>query len=116
MNPNSSPSDIAANMPNASLMYSTYTPMFGNVMFQIMPSQTGQVNLSNGTLPNPPSLEGLVYMQQIQSQANPVNTTGGAMTGQNNVTGAITTKDGTGNIRVAISGGGQNANATTGGF
>lgn len=115
MQPMNSPSELAQNMPNASLMYQTYTPTFGNIMFQITPSQTGQVNLANGNIPYT-SLEAMVYMQQMQSQTNQVNQTGGAMTGQNNVTGAITTKDGTGNIRVAISGGGNNANQISGGF
>jgi hypothetical protein len=115
MQPMNSPSELAQNMPNNSLMYQTYTPTFGNIMFQIAPSQTGQVNLSNGTVPYV-SLESMVYMQQMQAQTNQVNTQGRAVTGQNNVTGAITTKDGTGNIRVAISGGGQNANQITGGF
>jgi len=115
MPPMNSPSQIAMNMPNASLMYSTYTPTFGNLMFQIAPSQTGEVNLSNGTIPSV-SLESLIYMQQVQSQTNQVNSTGAAVTGQNNVQGAITSTDGTGNLRVAISGGGNNSTAITGGF
>lgn len=115
MPPMDSPSDLAMNMPNASLMYSTYTPTFGNLMFQIAPSQTGTVNLSNGVIPYT-SLEALVYQQQIQAQTNQVNTTGSAVTGQNNVTGAITTQDGTGNIRVAISGGGTSSSAITGNY
>jgi len=115
MPPMSSPSDLAQNMPNASLMYQTLTPIFGNIAFAIAPSQTGQINLSNGQIPYL-SLEAVVYLQQIQSQTNQVNSQGGAMTGQNNVSGSITTKDGTGNIRVAISGGGQNSNSVTGGF
>jgi hypothetical protein len=73
------------------------------------------VNLSNGNVPYV-SLEAMVYMQQMQAQTNQVNSQGGAMAGQNNISGAITTKDGTGNIRVAISGGGQNANNISGGF
>lgn len=108
MPPMNSPSDIALNMPNASLMYSTYTPTFGNLMFQVAPSQTGEVNLSFGTIPYL-SLEALIYMQQVQAQTSPVNTTGGAVAGQNNVTGAITQVDGTGNLRVAISGGGNSS-------
>ena len=114
MPPMNSPSSIAQNMPNASLMYSTYTPIMGNLSFQIAPSQTGAVNLSNGLLVSP-SLEGLIYMQQVQSQTNQINTISTPVTGQNNVQGAITATDAVGNVRVAISGGGGN-NSSVGGF
>jgi hypothetical protein len=113
--PMNSPSEIAVNMPNASLMYQTFTATFGNLNFQIAPSMTGQVNLSNGTMPYL-SLEALIYAQQVQSATNPVNTTGGQTTGQNNVQGSITAKDGTGNLRVAISGGGPGSTGITGNF
>ena len=107
-----SPSDIAQNMPNASMMYQTYTPTFGNLNFQIMPSQTGEVSNTFGTVPYM-SLEGLVYLQQVQAQTNQANTTGKAVTGQNNVQGSITASDSVGNVRVAISGGSTSSNTGT---
>jgi len=115
MQPNASPSNIAANMPNASLMYQTYTPTFGNLNFQIAPSMTGEINMQFSQVPYL-SLESLVYMQQMQSQTNQVNAQGTQVTGQNNIQGAITAKDGTGNLRVAISGGGAGSTSTTGAF
>lgn len=100
-----SPSDIAMNMPNNSLMYSTYTPIFGNLMFQIQPSQTGEVSNTFGTVPYM-SLEGLLYMQQISAQTAPTTILPGQNTGQQSVQGTLTTApDASGNTRVAISGG-----------
>lgn len=99
-----SPSDIALNMPNASLMYSTYTPTFGNLLFQIMPSPTGEVDDTFGTIPYL-SLEGLIYMQQVQAATIPTNTTSGNTTGQQNITGALTVTDASGNVVAQISSG-----------
>lgn len=109
MPPMDSPSDIALNMPNASLMYSTYTPTFGNLMFQIQPSQTGEVSNTFGTVPYM-SLEALLYQQQIQSQTNQANTTSTQMTGQQNVSGALTVSDASGNVVAQISAGSLPAN------
>jgi hypothetical protein len=115
MQPMNSPSDIAMNMPNASMMYSTFTPTFGNLSFQLAPSQTGEVNLSNGVMPYM-SLEGLIYMQQVQAATNQTNTQGSQMTGQQNIQGALTFTDATGNLRMVASGGGQAQTSLTGGF
>lgn len=104
MPPMNSPSDIAMNMPNASLMYSTFTPTFGNLMFQIQPSQSGEVDDTFGTIPYL-SLEGLIYMQQVQAQTSITNTTSGQMTNQQNITGALTVSDASGNVVAQISAG-----------
>lgn len=104
MQPMTSTDDIAQNMPNASLMYSTNTPIFGNLMFAIQPSPTGEVSNTFGTIPYF-SLEALIYMQQVQSQTNQVNTTSKQMTGQQNVTGALTVTDNSGNVVAQISSG-----------
>lgn len=104
MQPMSSPSDIATNMPNASLQYSTYTPTFGNLLFQLAPSQTGEVNLNFGVMPYF-SLEAMIYMQQVQAATNAVNTTSGSISGQQNVTGAITITNQAGQPTAQISGG-----------
>jgi hypothetical protein len=91
-------------MPNNSLMYSSFTPIFGNLNFNIAPSQTGQVNLSNGVMPYL-SLEALIYQQQIQSAALPVAPPSGQVNGQQNVNGALTVTDNSGNIVAQISSG-----------
>jgi len=96
--------ELAQNMPNQSLMYSTFTPTFGNLNFQIQPSQTGEVSNTYGTIPYL-SLEALVYQQQIQQQTAPTTILPGQNTGQQNVQGAYTVTDGTGNVRVQIGSG-----------
>lgn len=101
MPPMDSPSDIAQNMPNASMMYSTFTPVFGNLNFQLAPSQTGEVNYSYGQMPYF-SLEALLYMQQVQSATQPTNILPGQVSGQQNVSGQITVTGAAGNLQVAI--------------
>lgn len=109
-------SDQIANMPNTAMMGMTYSPTFGNMSLAIMPSQTGEVSNTYGTITGTPSLEGLLYMQQIQAQVSPTNVLAGQNTGQQNTQGTITSTDGTGNVRVAISGGGNGNQSTTGTF
>lgn len=99
-----SPSDLAVNMPNASLMYQTFTPTFGNLNFQIMPSQSGEVNNQFGTIPYL-SLEALVYNQQIQAQTNQANTTSNSVSGQQNIIGLLTVTDTSGNVVASIGSG-----------
>lgn len=111
MQPMSSPSDISENMPNASMMYSTFTPIFGNLQFQIAPSQTGSVNFNFGSIPYV-SLEGLIYMQQLQAPTQPSSIISGQHSGQQNVQGAITVTGAAGNVQVAIG----NATAANGGY
>lgn len=111
MQPMSSTSDLATNMPNASLMYSTYTPTFGNLLFQIQPSMTGEVSNTFGVIPYL-SLESLIYMQQVQAQTSPTTVLAGQNTGQQNITGSYTVTDNANNVRVAIGA----TSASTGGF
>jgi hypothetical protein len=111
MPPMNSPNDIALNMPNASMMYSTFTPTFGNLMFQIAPSQTGEVNFSFGTIPYL-SLEALLYQQQIAAQVDPTNISAGQHGGQQNISGQYTVTGAAGNIQVAIG----NGTTQSGGF
>jgi len=98
MQPMTTPDDLASNMPNASLMYSTFTPMFGNLMFQLAPSQTGKVNLGFGTMPYM-SLEALIYMQQVAAAVQPNNVSPGQSSGQTNLSGSITQSDASGITR-----------------
>ncbi len=100
----SSPSDIASNMPNASLMYSTFTPTFGNLMFAIQPSMSGQVSNTFGTIPYM-SLEGLIYMQQVQAATSATNVQSSNTPGQQNVTGNLTVTDASGNVVAQIGAG-----------
>jgi len=93
--------DLAENMPNQSLMYSTFTPTFGNLNFQIIPSQTGEVSNTFGTIPYL-SLEALVYNQQISAQNSPSYTLPGQNTGQQNIQGQYTVTDNTGNQRIVM--------------
>lgn len=104
MQPMNSSDDLSQNMPNASMMYSTFTPIFGNLGFQIAPSQTGEVNYGFGTLPYF-SLEALIYMQQVNAATQPQNVLPGQNTGQQNVQGSYTVTDGAGNVRVQIGSG-----------
>lgn len=97
-------SDVSQNMPNNSLMYSTYTPIFGNLSFNLAPSQTGEVNFNFQTTPYL-SLEGLIYQQQIQAPIQPTSVMGGQSAGQQNVGGALTVTDASGNVRVQIGSG-----------
>lgn len=101
MEPMTSSADLAANMPNASLMYSTLTPTFGNILFQIQPSETGEVNTNFGQIPYL-SLESIIYNQQIQAQTAPTSVLPGQNTGQQNVQGQFTVTDNANNVRVSI--------------
>lgn len=101
MQPMDSSSSLAQNMPNASLMYSTFTPTFGNIMFQIQPSMSGEVSNTFGTIPYL-SLESLIYMQQIQAQTAPTAILPGQNTGQQNVQGQYTVTDSLGNQRMTM--------------
>lgn len=111
MPPMNSTDDLAMNMPNTSMMYSTFTPIFGNLGFQIAPSQTGEVNYGFGTMPYF-SLEGLIYMQQVNSATQPQRILPGQNTGQQNIRGQYTVTGAAGNVQVAIG----NATTTSGGF
>lgn len=94
--------NLTQNMPNDSMNYMTYTPIFGNMNFQVMPSKSGKVSNTFSTVPNPPSLESLVYMQQMNAQISPTNIMGGQNTGQQNIQGAYTVQDQVSNTRVSI--------------
>lgn len=98
-------------MPNASLMNTMYTTIFGNIGFQLAPSQTGEVNYGYGILPYL-SLESVIYLQQLNSQLDPSSIAPGQSQGQLNVSGQITVTGPAGNQQVAIG----NSTAQSGGF
>jgi hypothetical protein len=103
--------ETANNIPNDSLMYSSFTPMFGNIGFQIMPSQTGEINYSYGVM-SYISLEALLYQQQMASQTQPSTIAPGQHTGQQNISGQYTVTGPAGNQQVAIG----NATQASGNF
>lgn len=104
--------NLIQNMPNDSLMYATYTPIFGNMNFQIVPSKSGEVSDTFTTLANPPSIESLVYMQQMSAQTMPTSIVSGQNTGTQNVQGAYTVQNGVGTTQVSIG----YAQTATGGY
>lgn len=111
MQPMNSSSDIAQNMPNASLMNTMFTTIFGNIGFQVAPSQTGEVDFAFGTMPYM-SLESVIYLQQLNSQLDPSSIAPGQHSGQQNITGQYTVTGPAGNQQVAIG----NATTNSGGF
>lgn len=96
-----SASNTAANVANNSLMYSAFTPVFGNLSFQIMPSQTGDVNETYGTIPYL-SLESLIYQQQMTAQIDPTTIQSGQQQGDQNIQGSLTVQDSFGNARLQM--------------
>lgn len=104
-------SQIAQNIPNNSLMYSSFTPTFGNIMFAPVPSQTGPVNFSFGQFPTV-SLEGLLFQQQMTAPVQPSTIAPGQNAGQQNISGQYTVTGPAGNQQVAIG----NASTTSGQF
>jgi len=104
MPPMDSVSDLSQNMPSIGMDYIMNISLFGNTAYQISPSQSGEVSNTFGVIPYV-SANGVMYMQQIQSATNQANTTSNQMTGQQNVTGALTVSDSSGNVVAQISSG-----------
>lgn len=78
-----------------------YTSTFGNVNFQVMPSQTGEVSNNFGIVPYV-SLESIIYAQQMQAQVSPTNIVSGQNTGQQNIQGSTTIQDSNGLTRMVM--------------
>lgn len=98
---NSNNETLAANTANNAQMLQTYTPTFGNLNFQIMPSQTGEVSNTFGIIPYL-SLESLIYQQAVGAQVSPTNILGGQTSGQQNIQGSYTIQDGAGLTRMVM--------------
>lgn len=91
--------DLAANAPNMSLMFSSFTPTFGNIMFQITPPMPGNTDAAFPTVPYL-SLEALIYQQIGSNPASaPLTLLSGSNTGQQVIGGQITQQDATGTSR-----------------
>lgn len=82
-------------------LFQMYTSTFGNVNFQIAPSQTGEVSNTFGIVPYV-SLESIVYAQQISAQTSPTNIVSGQNSGQQNVQGSYTITDSNGLPRMVM--------------
>lgn len=95
-NPNGSyESETYQNTPNQSLMYTMYTPTFGNGSFMIQPPSPGEIGQGFPTIPYLP-LEAMIYQQQASNPSiSPVNTVSGSNTGQQVISGQYTMKDST---------------------
>lgn len=98
------PTDVTSNLGQNMPLDSMYSSMFGNISLVILPSQTGEVNDTFGTIPYF-SLEYAVFMQQIQASTNSANTTSSQSTGQQNIQGQYTVTDAAGNVRVQMGSG-----------
>jgi hypothetical protein len=94
-------STLSQNIPNDSLMYQTFTPTFGNMNFVVQPSMTGEVSNTFGIIPYM-SLESLIYAQQTNAQASPINLLSGQNSGQQNIQGQYTITDANGLPRMVM--------------
>ena len=96
---NSFQSDINANAPNRSMMFTMYTTTFGSLNFMIQPPSPGEVSSGFPTVPYL-SLEALLYNQQASNpNVSPVNTMAGSNTGQQVIQSTQSANDSTGTPR-----------------
>lgn len=81
------------NIPNMSLMFTMYTPTFGNGNFMIQAPSKGEIGAGFPTVPYMP-LEAMIYQQQASNpNVSPVNTMSGSNTGQQVISGQYTMQD-----------------------
>jgi len=96
-------SDMYSNVPNMSLAFTLYTPIFGSGSFVIQPASPGEVQDGFPSIPYL-SLEAVLYEAQSSNpQIAPVNIRGGSNTGQQVISSNQVSMDGTGTPR-ALSG------------
>jgi hypothetical protein len=92
-------SDTYSNVPNMSLMFTLFTPIFGTGSFVIQPASPGEVQDGYPTIPYL-SLEAVLYEAQSSNPSvAPVNIQGGSNTGQQVISSNQTTLDSTGTPR-----------------
>lgn len=92
-------SDVNANAPNRSMMFTMYTTTFGSLDFMIQPPSPGEVGSGFPTVPYL-SLEALLYNQQASNpNVSPVNTMAGSNTGQQVIQSTQSANDSTGTPR-----------------
>lgn len=94
--------ELSQNVASQALAFTMYTTTFGNGSFLIQPATPGEVQAGFPSVPYL-SLEALLYQgQQSNPLVRPNNVLTGATAGTQNISGAQTVTDSTGNIRVAI--------------
>jgi hypothetical protein len=74
---------------------------FGNLGFQILPSRTGEVSDTFGTVPYL-SLESIIQSQLATAQVSPTNIVSGQNSGQQNIQGSYTIQDANGLTRMVM--------------
>lgn len=95
-------SDVYQNTPNMSMMFTMFTPTFGNGDFIIQPPNPGELGQGFPTIPYLP-LEALIYQQQSSNpNISPVNTMAGSNTGQQVISSTQSTNDQTGTPRMIV--------------
>lgn len=91
--------ELYQNIPSMALMFTMYTPTFGNGGFVIQPASPGEVQDGFPSIPYLP-LEAMIYQQQASNPiTSPVNVMGGANTGQQVISSTQTANDSTGTAR-----------------
>lgn len=93
-----SPDVLEQNIGNVVL---AFTPIFGNLNFQIQPSMTGEVSNTFGTVPYV-SLESLIHAGQMTAQVSPTNIMSGQNSGNQNIQGLYTVQDANGLNRIMM--------------
>lgn len=91
--------ELYQNIPSMALMFTMYTPTFGNGAFVVQPASPGVVQSGFPSIPYMP-LEAMIYQQQSSNpMSSPTNITGGSNTGQQVISSTQTANDATGNAR-----------------
>lgn len=93
------PQDMQQNIPSMALMFTMFSPTFGNYSFVVQSPQPGQLS---DQFPSYPylSLEALLYMGQASNPTvSPTNVQTGSTSGVQNLAGAQVSNDGTGTAR-----------------
>ncbi len=95
-------SQVYANAPNMSMMFTMYTPTFGNGGFVLQPANPAKTGQFFPTIPYLP-LEALIYQQQASNpNQSPVNIMSGQSSGQQNVASTQTAQDALGTTRYQL--------------
>jgi hypothetical protein len=92
-------SNVTQNMVGGGLGIG-FTPVFGNMNFQILPSQTGEVNVNFGTIPYF-ALESLIQAQATPS-VDPTRIGSGSSQGNSVIQGQTSIQDGNGLTRMVM--------------
>lgn len=92
--------NVAQNMVGGGLGLG-FTPIYGNMNFQILPSQTGEVNMSFGTIPYV-SLESLIQANEQSGNIDPTRINSGSSQGNSIIQGQTSIQDGNGLTRMVM--------------